>query len=202
VRICVFCASSDAVDEHYFEEARDLGREMARRGHQLVYGGGRIGAMGAVARAVKQGGGRVVGVIPHALNDLGLGYPDAGELILTESMRQRKAVMEANSDAFVALPGGLGTFDELLEIANLKMLRYHTKPVAVVDSSGYYGPLVALLEHAVNGRFAKPEALDLIRVCCNSGTALDYVESYRPTASAADPPGEALPPDAADPAVE
>lgn len=165
----------------YSDEARALGEEMGKRGHRLVYGGGDIGSMGVLAHAVQDSGGKVTGVIPHALNDMeGVGYSAADELILTETMRQRKAVMEENSDAFIALPGGLGTFEELLEIITLKQLRYHSKAIAILNSSGYFDPLLSMLDHAVNGRFMKPKTLSLFHVSESVADSLDYIEGYTP----------------------
>ncbi len=158
-----------------------LGEEMARRGYGLVYGGGDIGSMGIVAHAVQDGGGVVTGVIPHALNLIeGVGWDGVDELIVTETMRQRKAIMEENSDAFIALPGGLGTFEELLEIITLKQLHYHDKPVVILNSGGYYDPLISLFEHAVSERFAKADTIALFHVSSSVIEALDYIESYEP----------------------
>lgn len=181
-RICVFCSSSNAIDKVYFDEAILLGHEMAKRGHELVYGGGDVGTMGAVAHAIQDAGGRVVGVIPHALNELdGVGYSGADELIITETMRQRKAVMEENSDAFIALPGGLGTFEELMEIITLKQLHYHSKAIVILNSTSYYDPLLTLLEHAVSGRFMKDATLELFHVSDSVEDAVEYVEAYEET---------------------
>lgn len=179
MRICVFCSSSNAIDTAYLDESRALGREMATRGHSLTYGGGDVGSMGVLARAVQENGGMVLGVIPHALNDIdGVGYGDSDRFILTNTMRERKAIMEENSDAFIALPGGLGTFEEVLEIITLKQLRYHSKAIVLVNSGGYFDPLLALLNHAVSERFMKPKTLDLFEVTESFGGALDYIESY------------------------
>ena len=181
MRICVFCSSSNAIEASYFREARLLGREIARRGHTLIYGGGDIGTMGALARAVKDGGGKVVGVIPAALNALpGVGYQGADEIIVTDTLRERKTIMEENADAFIALPGGLGTLEELLEIITLKQLRYHAKPIVVLNTEGYYDPLFSLLQHAVVGNFIKPETVGLVHVAVSVSDALDYIESYLP----------------------
>jgi cytokinin riboside 5'-monophosphate phosphoribohydrolase len=180
-RICVFCSSSNVIDADYLNEARFLGEEMARRGHKLVYGGGDIGSMGMIAHAVQDNGGQVVGVIPHALNEMeGVGYSAADELIVTETMRQRKAVMEENADAFIALPGGLGTLEELLEIITMKQLHYHAKPIVILNTNCYFDPLIALLEHAVNARFMKRKTLDLFHVSDSVIDTIKYIESYVP----------------------
>ena len=182
LRICVFCSSSDVVDKVYCDAARDLGLGLAGRGHSLVFGGGKIGLMGAVARAVHEGGGKVLGVMPHKMQEWDLGYEDADEMILTRTMRQRKAAMEENSDAFIALPGGLGTLEELLETITLKQLHYHCKPVVILNVAGYYDPLLALIDHAVDGRFMKSETKLLYKVCRDPSEALDHIETYKPPA--------------------
>ena len=139
--VTVFCGSSDAVEEKYFAAARELGEKLARRRWRLVYGGGSVGLMGVLSRAVLAHGGHVTGVIPKVLLDLGVGNRGVSELIVTDGLRDRKAVMDERGDAFVALPGGLGTLEEVLEALTLKQLGYHTKPVAVLDLHGFYEPL-------------------------------------------------------------
>ncbi len=164
----------------FFTLAEELGKEMARRGHVLVYGGTNVGLMGAVARAAQQGGGKVVGVIPKFIADRGLAYQSANELIVTNDMRQRKATMEARADAFVALPGGFGTLEEVLEIITLKQLQQHTKPVIFLNSDGYYDPLTTLFEHMYEHRFAKPAYRGMYEFAADVRSALDYMESYQP----------------------
>src|SRR5579859_4839874 len=133
MRVCVFCSSSNTIAPVYAEAARVLGSGLAERSWPLVYGGGSAGLMGEVARAVHAGGGRVIGVIPQTLLDLEVGYLAADELIVTTTMRERKALMDVRADAFVALPGGFGTLEELLEILTLKQLRWHDRPVFIVN---------------------------------------------------------------------
>jgi|SRR5689334_12448398 uncharacterized protein (TIGR00730 family) len=180
--ICVFSSSSDAVDPAFFALAQELGAEMARRGHRLVYGGTNIGLMGAVAKAAQQHGGKVVGVIPNFIASRGFAFDSADELIVTNDMRQRKATMEARADAFVALPGGFGTLEEALEIITLKQLQQHVKPVVFLNRAGYYDPLVAVFEHMYEHRFAKPDYRHMYTFADTVGAALDYVENYQPTA--------------------
>ncbi len=136
--VTVFCGSSNAVEPKYFTAARELGEKLARRGWRLVYGGGSVGLMGALSRAVLAEGGHVPGVIPKALLDLGVGERGVSELVVTDGLRDRKAIMDERGDAFVALPGGLGTLEEVLEVLTLKQLGYHTKPVVVLDLDGFY----------------------------------------------------------------
>ena len=133
--------------------AEQLGGQMAGRGHALVYGGTNVGLMGSVARAMRQAGGKVVGVIPKFIADRGIAYEAADELIITNDMRQRKATMEARSDAFIAMPGGFGTLEEVLEIITLKQLQQHTKPVVFLNPGGFYDPLTSLFEHMYEKRF-------------------------------------------------
>jgi len=178
--VTVFCGSSDAVAARYFAAADELGGKLAKRGWRLVYGGGAVGLMGALARAVLGQGGQVTGVIPKALLDLGVGEADVSELIVTEGMRDRKAVMDARGDAFVALPGGLGTLEEILEVMTLKQLGYHRKPVAVLDLDGYFEPLWTQFQRGVDHGFIRPEYLDLWYPAPDIDALLRYLESYAP----------------------
>ena len=142
--VCVFCASSSGLPEVYRRGARELGAELARRGHRLVYGGGDVGLMGELARAAHRQGGRIVGVIPRALVERELAYGPADELLVTETLRERKAEMDARADAFVALPGGFGTLEELLEVITLRQLRLHRRPVVLLNLNGYWDPFLEL----------------------------------------------------------
>jgi len=152
-RVCVFCGSSPGRDPRHVEAARELGTELARRGIELVTGGGGTGMMGAVADAVLAAGGRVQGVIPRLLVQREVAHRALTRLHLVDTMHERKALMAELSDAFVALPGGLGTLDELFEALTWAQLGIHTKPIGVLDVAGYFGPLRALIEHAIEGGF-------------------------------------------------
>lgn len=176
--ICVFCSSSDALDAVYFDAAAALGVSIARRGYTLVYGGGKWGLMGAVARAAHAAGGRVVGIVPESL--VAQVYTAADELIRTPDMRARKAAMEARADAFIGLPGGFGTLEELLEIITLKQLAIHTKPIVLLNVAGFYDGLLAVFEGMYRRRFAQPAFSQLYHVAPDAAGALAYVESYRP----------------------
>lgn len=162
--ICVYCASSNDIDTAYHGVAATLGREMAKRGHTLIYGGGGVGLMGVVARAVMAGGGRVEGVIPRALLEMEVGNTDCDELIVTDDMRSRKAEMDRRADAFVVLPGGFGTLEELFETITHRLLGYHDKPIVIVNDNGFYDPLVELMEHMYAHRFAREKSRRLYRV--------------------------------------
>ncbi|HYG56628.1 MAG TPA: TIGR00730 family Rossman fold protein [Symbiobacteriaceae bacterium] len=178
--ICVYCASSDRVAPHFFEAARQLGAEIARRGYALVYGGTDVGLMGTIARSVHQHGGKVVGVIPELIHGKGIAYALCDELIVTADMRERKAVMDARAGAFVAFPGGFGTLEEAFEMLTLKQLRYHSRPVAFLNVAGFYDPLLELFEHIYANHFAWPESRQLYHIANDLESLFDYLESYRP----------------------
>jgi uncharacterized protein (TIGR00730 family) len=178
--ICVYSSSSTAIDPHFFETATQLGQAMASRGDELLYGGGMIGLMGAIAEAVRENGGKVTGVIPKALNLPGIVYENCDELIVTEGMRERKAMMDARSDAFIALPGGYGTLEELLEIITLKQLKYHNKPIVILNVNHFYDPLLAQFDLIIRQRFAKTESQDLYFVTDSIADTLQYIDSYVP----------------------
>lgn len=164
----------------FFEVASELGTRMARDGHTLVYGGGEIGLMGAVARSVHEHGGRVVGVIPEFLRKPGICYESADELVVTADMRERKAVMESRGDAFIGLPGGFGTLEEMLEIITLKQLRVHTKPIVFLNVDGFYDGLNEVFEHIFEHRFARPGYRALYFFAPDVGSAISYIEAYQP----------------------
>jgi len=159
--ICVFCGSKTGADPAHEETAKRLGALMAERGIGLVYGGGCIGLMGIIADAVAGGGGTVTGVIPEFLMKLDVGNSEVGELIVTDSMHSRKQRMFELSDAMVALPGGLGTLDETFEIITWKQLQQHTKPIVLINVSGYWDPFAALVGATIVGGFAHPKIRDL-----------------------------------------
>ena len=151
--LCVYCASSDRVDPKYFAVAAALGEAMAQREWGLIYGGGKTGLMGTVARAVKAGGGRVVGVIPEFMKARELAFTEADELISVITMRERKLLMETRADAFLALPGGWGTLEELLEILTLAHLETLQKPIIILNQEGYYDDLLRLFDRIVAEKF-------------------------------------------------
>jgi len=176
VRICVYCSSSTKVDERYFEMARELGQLLAAGGHTLIYGGANIGLMGTLARAVKEAGGQVVGVIPRALRDYGLVYEEADEVIVTETMAERKALMEQRAEAFIALPGGFGTLEELLQVLTLRQLRYLDYPIVVLNANGFYDVLLSHFERLYDEQFANPGFRQLYYVALDAADAMRYVE--------------------------
>ena len=179
--ICVFCSSSDLIDEVYFKTAIDLGCQIGGLNLELVYGGGGIGLMGAVARSVHKNGGKVVGVFPEFLRekDKGFEYTEADELIIAETMRIRKAIMDERADAFIVLPGGIGTLEEAIEIMSMKQLGLTEKPLAFVNTNNFYDGLVSNFQMMVGLKFAKSSILDLFAVCPNPSSALEFILSYK-----------------------
>jgi uncharacterized protein (TIGR00730 family) len=189
--LCVYAASSDAVAPRFFELAAAAGRMMAQRHITLVYGGGQIGLMGAVARAVHTHGGRVVGVIPHYLRRLEIAYEAADELVVAPDLRERKAIMEERAEAFLALPGGFGTLEEVLEILTLKQLGRHAKPIVFLNADGFFDPLLAQFARLYRDGFTKPAYRDFYFVAAKPEEAFAYLEAYAapdPTAKWIIPP--------------
>ncbi len=163
--VCVYCSSAEGIAPAHLELAEALGRGIAARGWTLVSGGGQRSMMGAVARAARAGGARTVGVIPRSMVEREWADHDSDELLVTDTMRERKAMMDAHADAFVTLPGGLGTCEELFETWSARVLDLHTKPVVLLDPDGHYGGLLHWLNGVADGGFARPAALDtLVRV--------------------------------------
>ena len=174
--VCVFCASSTRIATSYVELARDVGTELARRGHSLVSGGGDLSMMGAVARAARAGGARTVGVIPEALLQLEVGDRDADELIVVDDMRTRKGQMDSRADAFLTLPGGIGTLEELTEVWVARSLGLHVKPVVALDLDGLYAPLRAQIDLMVERGFVRLEAVASLQWASTVGAAFDLIE--------------------------
>jgi len=160
INVCVYCASSESIEGGYVALATEVGRRLADLGYGLVSGGGRVSMMGAVARAARAGGAHTVGVIPSHLVPLEVADTDADELVVVETMRERKRVMDERADAFLALPGGIGTLEELFEVWTARSLGMHDKPVVVLDPDGFYGPLWRYLDHLRERGFVRQAALD------------------------------------------
>jgi hypothetical protein len=175
--ICVFCASSRFLDRRWLDLATEVGGEIARRGHTLVSGGGCVGMMGAVADGARSGGARTLGVMPQVLVDREVADVHADELVITEGMADRKTAMIDKSDAFLTLPGGLGTLDELFEVWTTATLDLHRKPVVLLDTDGFYRGLVEWLDGLAGTAFVRPAARDLLVVVDSVPAALDAVES-------------------------
>ncbi len=171
--LCVYCGARPGRNPAFLDSARSFGGLLARRGINLVFGGSHIGLMGALADGALVEGGRVVGVIPRALVDRELAHRGLTELVVVDSMHERKAAMERRSDAFVALPGGSGTLDELFEIWTWRQLGIHHKPVGLLDLGGYWQPLLACLEHLVAEGFSGRTERDMLLVESDPGALLD-----------------------------
>ena len=171
--VCVFCGSNGGADPAYVEAARRVAAGLAERGLRLVYGGGRVGMMGAVADAALTAGGEVVGVIPEQIVALEIGHRGLDDLRVVGSMHERKALMAELADAFIALPGGIGTFEELFEMFTWAQLGLHRKPLGLLDVAGYYEPLAGLLDHAVTERFLRPETRAMLALDHNLGALLE-----------------------------
>lgn len=162
--ICLYGASSTQIDQKYIQATEALGEAMARANHRLVYGGGGAGLMGAAARGAKKAGGYVVGVVPSFLKVDGVLYDGCDEMIYTDTMRQRKQIMEERAQAFIITPGGIGTYEEFFEIYTLKQLGRHGKPMVIFNIDGYYDSLLAMLEQTVAEGFMRSASLALYTV--------------------------------------
>jgi len=178
--VCVYASSSDALAPSYKDAARKLGLAIGSRGLTLVYGAGHIGLMGITARAVHEAGGRVVGVIPDMLHERELSYMESDELIITTGMRERKAIMEDRADAFIALPGGFGTFEEILEVLTLKQLHYHEKPVCFFNVNDFYTPLLACFERLFTEKFTQEQHRNLYHASDTVEGLFTYLDHYTP----------------------
>jgi uncharacterized protein (TIGR00730 family) len=183
MRICVFCSSSDAVDGAYASVAAEMGALIGRGGHTLVYGGGRVGLMGAAARSARQNGARVIGIIPEFMNRPGVPDLDCDELQYTPDMRERKARMMAMADAFVALPGGFGTLEEMSEVITQKQFELLKAPLVAVNTRGFFDHLAAFFEEFYEQKFAKPAFRATCPFVASPAEAMSYIASYTPPAA-------------------
>ena len=179
-RVCVFCGSNAGIREEYRIAAQTLASALARRGLGLVYGGGNVGLMGMLADSMLQAGGEVIGVIPHSLVAKEVAHHGVTELRVVDTMHQRKALMNELSDAFIALPGGFGTLDEFFEILTWSQLGIHSKPSGLLNVSGYYDSLLAMLDHAVNERLLRPAHRELVIADTDANALLQRLVSFAP----------------------
>jgi uncharacterized protein (TIGR00730 family) len=177
--ICVFCGSSPGADPAYLQMANKLGKEIAARGFGLVYGSSNLGLMGEVAKGALACGASVIGVIPKVFEER-VQHPNLTKLIITETMHQRKAKMFELSDGFIALPGGFGTFEELLEMLTWSQIGYSSKPCGILNVNGYYDELLKFFDKSVKMRFVKPEHRNAIIVDTDPQNILDKFEKYKP----------------------
>lgn len=177
-RVCVFLGSRPGARAIYREKAAELGREVARRGWELVYGGASVGVMGVIADAALEAGGQVIGVIPEQLVNKELAHPGLSSLRVVATMHERKALMASLADGFVALPGGFGTFDELFEIVTWAQLGIHDKPIGLLDTGGYFEPLARMVDHAVSEGFVPEDQRALLLRDASPAALLDAMERF------------------------
>lgn len=175
-KICVYCSASNDLAPIYTEAAVALGKAMGERGDTLVYGGSSNGLMGAIARSAHAAGGRVIGIIPKALLTVEFAFENADDLIITEDLRERKAGMEARADAFVALPGGIGTLEEVFEIMTLRALNLTPKPLVLLNTENFYDPLMELLQRMLSGGFIRRPISEIFFLAPDVSSALDHVD--------------------------
>lgn len=175
MNICIFGASSDRLEPAYYKAAHALGVLIARGGHRLIFGGGNEGLMGACARGVRQEGGRPFGIAPRFFDEPGILMREGCDLLFTETMAERKTRMEAEADAFIALPGGIGTYEEFFEVLTLKQLGRHSKPMALLNTCDYYTPFDALLRTTAEKSFMSDSVLSLYALCGTPDEALRHV---------------------------
>ena len=180
MNICVYGASSNKIDVKYIRATEELGEKMAKRGHALIFGAGASGCMGAAARGADRGHGKIIGIAPTFFDVDGVRYDHCTKMIGTDTMRERKQLLEEYSDAFVVSPGGVGTLDEFFEIITLKQLSRHKKAIAILNVDGYYDELETLMKKMVEEGFAQEDTFKLVRFFSDADEMLDYIEEYEP----------------------
>lgn len=180
MNICVFCSSSNAIADIYFEEARMLGKLIAKGNHTLVNGGANVGLMEALTVSARDAGAKTIGIIPEMLKDRSLVSDNAHEIILTNNMHERKAKMREISDAFIALPGGFGTLEEILEVITLRQLSYHNKPIVFINTNGFFNHLFKQFDVLYKEFFTKEIYRKLYFVACNAKEALNCIKNHIP----------------------
>ena len=179
MNICVYGASSALLKNIYYEKTEELGRAMGKRGHGLVFGGGATGMMGAAARGVDSEDGYILGIAPRFFDKPGVLYENCSEFIFTETMRERKKLLEERSDATIVTPGGIGTYEEFFEIFTLKSLKRIDRPIVLYNIDGYYDKMKALLEYTAEEKFMDFSVLDLVVFLDEPAAVLDYLENYK-----------------------
>lgn len=180
MNFCVYGAASDAINNSYMIAGEELGRRLAMAGHGVVFGAGAHGMMGAVARGMHSGGGKLIGIAPSFFQVDGVLFEHCTEIVYTDTMRQRKQIMEERADAFLVTPGGIGTYDEFFEIMTLRQLGRHTKPIVLYNINGYFDPLYEMLRQTAEKHFMKRENLDLIFISDDVDKILEYVKNFKP----------------------
>ena len=182
MRICIFGAASAHIDEKYIKAVEELGENLAKRGHSLVFGCGGTGLMGAAARGFKRGGGYIKGVVPSFFKEEGIEalFEECDETVYTETMAERKAIMEDSAEAFIIVPGGVGTFEEMFQVITLKQLNRFDKAIVIYDVCGYYDILEQFLSHSCQEKFITSHCKELYKFTEDADEAVDYVENYKP----------------------
>lgn len=181
--LCIFCGSSSGANSDYIETARALGLLLASHGITLVYGGASIGLMGEIANTVLAENGQVIGVMPQSLVDREVAHHSLSDLKIVQSMHERKAVMAECSDGFIALPGGMGTLEELFEVLTWAQLGFHSKPCGLLNIASYYDQLISFLDHTVDEKFVRPAHRDMIHVSDNPTTLLTAMQNHQQPAA-------------------
>lgn len=174
MNICVYCASSDQISPEFFDAARELGALIAKNGHTLIFGGGSGGLMGAVGKGALENGGHIIGIAPKFFDEPGVLMKNEAEFIFTETMSERKAIMEEMADAFIALPGGIGTFEEFFEVLTLKQLGRHSKSISLLNTRDYYDDFNSMLILTAKRGFMSAACLDLYKMCATPEEALAH----------------------------
>ena len=180
MNICVFGSSSEQIEKKYLDSAQSLGAAIAARGWVLIFGAGKYGVMGAVARGAAEKNGVIVGVSPEFFKELNVLRYDCTELVFTDTMRERKGVMEDRADAFVICPGGIGTFEEFFEVITLKQLEQHSKPIIIYNVGGYYDPMLEMMNISIGQDFMSHDVTKLYEVVDTEREVLEHIENYVP----------------------
>ena len=180
MKICIYGAASSTIDKKYIDAVESLGEKMAMRGHELIFGAGDNGMMGAAARGVKKAGGTVIGVSPSFFNVDGVLFPDCDEMYRPDTMRERKMMLDEMSDAFIITPGGIGTLDEFFEIFTLKQLSRHKKAIVIYNIVGFYDGLISFLNQLIEKNFLRAESMNLVKVMDDPDEILYYIETFVP----------------------
>lgn len=181
MNLCIYGASSNAIDQSFIDAGEQLGAAIAQSNHTVVFGGGAAGLMGAVARGAHSKQGKIIGISPSFFNVDGALFTECTEMIYTETMRERKQLLDEMSDAFIITPGGIGTFDEFFEIYTLRQLATHKKPIAIYNTNGYYNPLIDMLNNAIKQNFMPSTNLDLLFISDNPTEIIEHIQHYNPT---------------------
>lgn len=180
MNICVFGASSEQIDKEYLKTAENLGKRIAQKGHGLVFGAGKYGVMGAAVRGAAAEKGKIIGVTPEFFIDMNVVFENCTELIVTDTMRERKGIMEDKSDAFIICAGGIGTFEEFFEVLTLKQLRRHSKPIVIYNVKGYYNAMLEMLQNAIDRNFMSDDFNRLFTVADTEEQVFEQIENYSP----------------------